>query len=65
MDEKLWSVYEAIAKSQMVNAPILIGKTVLRNNGLSSGYPGTADLNCIKMSMIVSCLVAIRNKGHG
>ncbi len=65
VDEKLWGVYETLAKSQMVGAPILIGKTVLRNNGLSSGYPGTADLNCIKMSMIVSCLVAIRNRAFG
>lgn len=49
----------------MVQAPVLIGDTVIKTDWLSSGYPGTADINCIKMAMIVSCIVAVRNKIHG
>lgn len=62
VDPTIWSVYETLAKSQMVGAPVLIGDVVLKNDWLSSGYPGTADMNCIKMSMIVSCIREIRNR---
>jgi len=46
----------------MVSAPVLIGNTVVKTDWLSSGYPGTADINCMKMAMIVSCILAVRNK---
>lgn len=65
VDTKTWNAYAAIASSQMVSAPVLIGNTVIKTNWLSSGYPGTADINCIKMAIIVSCIVAVRNKISG
>lgn len=64
VDPKTWDAFSAISHSQMVSAPVLIGNTVIKTDWLSSGYPGTADINCIKMAILVSCIVAVRNKTH-
>lgn len=47
--------------NQMCNAKVLLGSHLIRQRWLSSGYVHTAEFNCLKMAMIVSCLVHMHN----
>lgn len=64
-DEKTWKAYETIARSQMVGAAVLLGSTPTKTTWLSSGYPHTADLNCLKMARIVTLMIDIINAARG
>jgi len=46
-----------MAKNSMVGASVVLGSTTIKTEWLSSGYPGTADINCIKMAKIVMLLL--------
>ena len=65
MDEDLWNVYESIFRNSCVNARTLLGEKQFITPWLSSGYPHTADINCLKMGKIVGVIKAIINHSRG
>lgn len=50
VDETTARLYKEIAIEAMVHARVQIGKQRFRVDWLSSGYPDTAEINCLKMA---------------
>jgi hypothetical protein len=48
--EEIRDMYKQIATVSAVGAPVQLGNTLIRQRWLSSGIPGTADFNCVKMA---------------
>jgi len=57
--------YSDIARRAMVNATVQLGKQRFPITWLSSGYPDTAEINCLKMAQITTVLLHIHNARHG
>jgi len=64
-DLKTCELYKTLSGISMVNARSILGDKVVSTPWLSSGYPGTSDINCIKMAKIVQLIFQIYARSWG
>lgn len=50
VDPEIANIYREIATVSGVQAPVQLGSRLIKQKWLSSGVPGTADFNCLKMA---------------
>lgn len=63
-DPHSWEFYALSVRNMMVGAEVLLGSYTYTAQHLASGFPNTADVNCIKMARIVKYLILLWNQAN-